>query len=738
MILDSRKSFGGETPVESHSQLGPSVRFGPFELDVRSAELHYNGHTTPLHEQPFQVLLALLERPGELISREELVQRLWPDGTFVDYERGLNKAVNKLRDVLRDSADSPRFVETIPRRGYRFIAPLEGGSAPINGSSDTVAVETGTHHGIWLAIGAAVTLTLIAAAGYGGYPLVSRKHAEPFENFTISQITHMGKVSVAAISPDGKFLLSGVDDHGKQSLWLHNIATNSDTQVNPPADASYSGLSFSPDGNYIYFSKQDEVIGVPNLLRAPFLGGTPEVVVRDISSGITFSPDGKRMAYLRMDSPEVGKLQLLTANADGTDERTLASVTRHGFLGAVAWSPDGKQIALGIPGFTNALSGIQLVDTASARMQTLGGFNKLFGDLAWLPDGRGLLAIYAGNPIGRAQVGFISTPGGQFRTVTKDTNSYGAPTLSADGKTLVTVQQRSSQTLYLMPAAGFTEQLPSPAPAQNKDSFYFGWSSNGDLYFDGDTLLRISADGHDRTRLFSDPTGQIFGPESCDRGRYVLFVRGGYDASNRISTWRVDADGSNPKQLTDGVNDTIPNCSPKSKWDYYYDFDDGQIKRVPVDGGTPGVVPGTVMPNTQIGSDPGISPDGKLLAFFATKVGAKAGEMEPPKIALVSLDAGPEPPRRILEPDPHTAALSGNVMYFTPDGKAVVYSFSESGVDNLWLQPIDGSHGRRITNFQSDGIVSYHFSPDGKTLGVMRSHTESDVVLLRDTGSSPQ
>ena len=110
--------------MEKHSQVGPSVRFAPFELDVRSAELQSNGRKILLHEQPFQVLLALLERPGELISREELVQRLWPDGTFVDYERGLNKAVNKLRDALRDSADSPRFVETIPRRGYRFIAPV--------------------------------------------------------------------------------------------------------------------------------------------------------------------------------------------------------------------------------------------------------------------------------------------------------------------------------------------------------------------------------------------------------------------------------------------------------------------------------------------------------------------------------------------------------------------------------------------------------------------------------------
>ena len=128
--------------MERHSQLGPSVRFGPFELDVRSAELQYNGRKTLLNEQPFQVLLALLERPGELVSREELVQRLWPDGTFVDYERGLNKAVNKLREALRDSADSPRFVETIPRRGYRFIAPLEGGGAEL--SADAQRSQQGT------------------------------------------------------------------------------------------------------------------------------------------------------------------------------------------------------------------------------------------------------------------------------------------------------------------------------------------------------------------------------------------------------------------------------------------------------------------------------------------------------------------------------------------------------------------------------------------------------------------
>jgi DNA-binding winged helix-turn-helix (wHTH) protein/tetratricopeptide (TPR) repeat protein len=133
--------------LDCHGQLGPSVRFGPFELDVRSGELQHNGRKIRLNEQPFQVLLALLERPGELVTREELVHRLWPDGTFVDYERGLNKAVNKLRDALQDSADSPRFVETIPRRGYRFITPLDGGNAYIRADLQRLKQNSDDGHG---------------------------------------------------------------------------------------------------------------------------------------------------------------------------------------------------------------------------------------------------------------------------------------------------------------------------------------------------------------------------------------------------------------------------------------------------------------------------------------------------------------------------------------------------------------------------------------------------------------
>jgi hypothetical protein len=162
---------------------------------------------------------------------------------------------------------------------------------------------------------------------------------------------------------------------------------------------------------------------------------------------------------------------------------------------------------------------------------------------------------------------------------------------------------------------------------------------------------------------------------------------------------------------------------------YYENIDTAQVFRVPIDGGTPEAVPGTVGLFGSAGL--GLSSDGKLLAFFMP---SKDPKVTVGKIALVPLDAGPKPQVKFLDPDPRFAESPK----FTPDGKALVYVIHEKGTDNLWLQPLDGSPGRQVTNFQGDAIQYYLFSLDGKTLGVMRTHIESDVVLLHEIGSSPQ
>jgi Tol biopolymer transport system component len=596
-------------------------------------------------------------------------------------------------------------------------------------------VEAAKQHKFGVAAVAIIVLVLIAAAGYGLYSFLSGKAHRPFENFTITQVTDNGKTIAVAISPDAKYLLSVLDDNGKQSLWLRHVPTNSDTQVIAPADAVYQNLAFSPDGSYIYFLRAADVLGRgQDLLRAPVLGGTPQVIVKNVDTRVAFSPDGQRFVFLRGMDPDVGKFQLLTANADGTNELAFADGPISELPSAVVWSPDGKQIASAMPGAEGALGLIQIQEVPTGKVKTLSRFNNVqLNDLAWLPDSRGLIATYQPNatPYARSQIAFVSEPAGQFRSITRDTNNYQTLSLSADGRTLATDQQRSTQTFYLLPAAGFSGNPPSPAPAQIKDAIFFDWVGNGALYFDdGDSLVRISAEGADKAMLLSDPAAQIIQPTSCQGGRYIVFTWAGHSASNKAGLWRVNADGSNPKRLTDGIQDFAPTCSPDGRWVLYQDFQNLQLNRVNIDGGRPEIVPGTAVPGAVFDYGLAIAPDGKLLAFLTT-----GGTNEVVhRIALVPLDAGPEPQRRMIDPDSRVA----EALQFTPDGKAVVYPIRESDTDNLWVQPLDGSHGHQITQFKSDTISAFRFSPDGKTIGVLRSHAESDAVLLRDAAPTPR
>jgi Tol biopolymer transport system component len=585
-------------------------------------------------------------------------------------------------------------------------------------------------------------LVILTAACIGVYSVFHRPVAMPFQSFTITQIRSSGQSVAAAISPDGKYLLSVLDDNGKQSLWLRNIPTNSDTQVIAPSNAFYQNLTFSPDGNYLYFLKAADAMGTRfNLLRAPVLGGTPQMVVKDDDSGATFSPDGNRIAFVRTNDPELGKTLVLTANVNGTEEKIVAKLPSSIFPTLAAWLPDRNQIALVVPGSGQARVSIQLLDLASSKVRTLAQFNDLpLNSVVWMPDSSGLLVAYQRDIgfVARSQLGFISNPAGQFRTITKDTNDYQTPTLSADGKTLVTVQQKITQTLYLMPAAGFAANPPNPARVQSKGAAMFGWASNGDIYLGDDSnLLRMSADGNNKATLLSEPLAQIIQPIGCPGGRYIVFVWANHAASKRVNIWRVNTDGSDPKQLTDGTTDVGPSCSPDGEWVYYENLDSFQIKQVAVDGGTPELVPGSALSGGLVATPPpGVSADGKLLAFLAT-----SNDQKTPvgKIVLVPLHAGPKVQVRFLDPDHRIAQSTRRTdIKFTPNGKAVVYVIRENGTDNLWVQPLDGSPGHQITNSPADVIQAFQYSLDGKSLAVMRTRVESDIVLLHDTGTSSQ
>ena len=602
--------------------------------------------------------------------------------------------------------------------------------------SDSSAVIAVVKQHKWVATGIGLAaLLVLGIAGYGVYSIF-RIRPSHFQTFTITQVTTSGKAAVTAISPDSRYILTVMNDKGLQSLWLRNLPTSSDTQVIPPSPASYKSLAFSPDGNYLYFIKAVDATNTNfDLYRAPVLGGTPQTVVRGIDSDLAFSPDGHRIAFARANAPEGGKYALLTVNLDGTDEKILqVSSPASDVPSSVAWSPNGSEIAYRLLRPGKALGGIGLLNLGNSRSETLATYDdKLTLDFKWLPDGDGLLALYAQKGpdyFQRLQIGYFRGGSSDFHPITRDTNGYASLTVSADGKTLATVQTKTFENLYVLHGASGSPAELTPVLPQGQSAYSFDWTPDGNLIFtDFTRLLRTSVDQSVPTRLVGDLNAAIVEVSGCG-AHYLVYAWAFHQGTNSTNIWRSNTDGTNPVKMTDGKNDRSPVCSPDEKWAYYWNLELQQIWRSRLDGSTkPEALPNSVVAKTfPVGSGLSVSPDGKLLAYLLATVPTPEDPYPQYKIALVDLSAGGGAPK-LIEADERIASAR---VSFSPDGKAVAYPIRESGVDNLWLQPIEGSQGKQITAFPSEQIVDFAWSPDGKSLAFLRGHTDSDVVLIHE------
>jgi serine/threonine protein kinase/Tol biopolymer transport system component len=606
---------------------------------------------------------------------------------------------------------------------------------PSQVSDSSVAAAAKQHKGALAGI-IVVALVLIAGAGYGLYSFLGKKPAAiPFQAFAASQVTNSGKALFAAISPDGKFVVSVMDDKGRSSLWLRNVATGSDTQVLAPDPAVIASPAFSVDTNYIFYRKAVDATQTSwNLYRMPVLGGSPQRLAGDVDLGPTFSPDGKRMAYMRGNDPEVGKFRILSANLDGTDEKVLL-IAPLPIPDSLSWSPDGKSIAYDSYAESKAPEQISVFDIASSKDTSLTAFpDRAFVALAWSPDGRGLLVNYSDRVSGSTnrQIGFVSYPDGRFQSLTNDIHGYRTLSISADGKAMVSIQQQQSDSVHVQTLGANGSPIQVPGVPNQATVRGVGWDSGGNLIVTTSTsMLRLSADGSQQTTLLSDPNATMGWSSACHNGGPILLQWYLREGKTTINIWRVDADGSHPKQLTNGEDEEFPLCSPDGKWAYYVDDATTHIMRVPIEGGTPELVEGSVVSNGFMAEGTNFSPDGKWMPEIAAFTDP-ATQTTTTKVALIDINANSLASTKFLIPRPEIRLP----IAFTPDGKAVAYTIVENGVGNVWAQPLDGSPGHRLTNFASDQIRTFQFSPDGKSLAVAQQHIVSDVVLLRDTTAS--
>jgi eukaryotic-like serine/threonine-protein kinase len=623
----------------------------------------------------------------------------------------------ELQRLKRDT-DSSRAVPTVTTPAESGVAPVATPSQ-LTSSSSVVAVARQNKLGVGVI--SFIVVLLVAAAAYGAYAFFLRPRPVPFQNFSVNKITETGKAKFVAISPDGKYIMTVVDDKGQQSLWLRNVPTNSNTQVMPPEAVQYLGVRFSPDGNYLYFVRGEPGEALKFLYRAPVLGGTPQKLVTDVDTNITFSPDGRSLAYVVLNNPELGKLRLVTYSIEGGEGKTLVAGTMNQRLYDPAWSPDGKTIVCVIQQPGNAITGLMAVDAVTGKQNLI--FEAKDGGLSrpeWLPDGSGLLALYTGmeNNFSRHQIVEISLRDRTSRAVTHDINDYADLSLSADGHMLATVMEEKHFDLFLVPASdlssGQARQLTSGSRVDG-----FAWTPDGQLILDQDGLYLFHPDTGNKTQLTTPQhDGVAFEPSACADGRYVVTSIGGHGGTRTVMVWRMDAGGGNFKQISDGKLDQYALCSPDGKWVYYSDLSNGaKLTRAPLDGGQSERL--SELP--AYGFD--ISPDGKLAAFITFAAPSSPKQ----QLALVPLDF-PQNTKLLELQHPRLG-----IARFTRDGKGVLYPVRAEGADNLWLQPLDGSPGKQITNFKSEHISEIHWSFDGSKLGIIRGHTDSDVVLLEES-----
>ena len=622
--------------------------------------------------------------------------------------------------------------------GSGHVPPPAPPSGSVNGASD--ALSSGSSPGsvpgvappaakkspvLAIALGA---LVLLAAAGFAAWRLWPR--AVPFTSISLSQITNTGTLEDVALSGDGKFLAEVKNSAGQRTLWIRNIATNTDTQILAAFPSDYVGLSFSPDANYLYFVRGTaENTAVRSLFMMPTFGGTPRQLIHDIDSAPSLSPDGSRFVYLRWTPGQNDHYsEIHIADKDGANDQVI--YTSNGLAEAPAWSPQPNQIAW-IEQSPPADSVIHVFDLSSKTKSSIPqpegsmfGPTRSDSNLAWLPDGKHLLVIYVKAHSDRGQIGIVGLTAGDFHTVTNDVNAYSQLAVSADGKTLAAVLTNQDSGLAYYKGDGGA--MISSTPLRITPSTV-AWA-------DEDHLLLIThsagiskverASGTLQPIDIGDIDAGIF-ITTCPNGT-VLFTgvpKGG--AETRL--FRMNGDGSGIAQITNAGIARMPYCTPDSHAAYFTLRRRGggataTFWSIPVSGGAP---------QQELKG----LPDGR---FFFVSRDAKFASVESLAsedhfMALIT-DIGTG---QVLHQLPLDMSALGMVS-FSPDGKAIVRKVVSNGGNALQYQPIDGSPPHLLTSPTPEDLTAFAWSPSGNLLALLQLRRSSDVVLINDlTGKQP-
>jgi len=717
--------------------------FDSFLLNPDERIFTKNGEPIQLAPRAFDVLVVLVQNNGSLVEKQDLIHRVWND-SFVE-EANIQVQISAIRKALNDK-ENGKYIKTVPKLGYRFSADVktvEVGELPetpvlssenleqtADGKSDEKPkVIKSVRKKLNAFAAVLVAVIIMASVGLLIFAFVKQKPMSTnFANFSqrvkLKKLTSSGSAFGAAISPDGKYAAYQTTNAGKYSVWLMELSTDSSVQITPPSETSFSGITFSPTDDFIYYSATDnQTNSVSSVYRMSRLGGEAKKILTRTNSPVGFSADGKRFAFMRQNR-EQGETALMIANADGTGEQTISvrkSPDSFSTGKRPAFSPDGKTIAcIGNNSGENFLR-VLTVNSADGALKALTSEKWVaLQDVIWLPDSDNLL-LTAQDDInfGPLQIWTTSlSGGGAAEKVTHEVNNYVGLSLSADSGALLTTQSDAFNNIWII-SNGDLNQAKQILSNKGGGRVDMSWTREGRIVYTSNAsgnpnIFIMNADGTNQTQLTTDTfvkRSPVVSPDS----RYIVFV------SNQAGTeqiWRMDIDGQNQRQLTFNQIYRYPQFSPDGKWIVYPTWQDKKayLWKVSIDGGEP------VMLKDGTSFTPNVSPDLKSIAYLEKN--EQAGQT---KINIVPL-AGGEITKSFDVPQ----NTQPDSIRWSPDSRAVTYRCSRNNAVNFWLQPIGESEPKQLTDFKSDPPVNYEWSRDGKNLSCVRTTLIRDLILFSE------
>jgi len=548
-----------------------------------------------------------------------------------------------------------------------------------------------------------------------------QQQVAPFQAFSMRPLTHAGQSVCAAISPDGKFVAHAEQKDGLQQLVLTNVATGASPVIVPPSQFAYVGLTFSRDNNYLYFTRRESnETGV--LYQVALPGSPPRKIEDDVDTSISFSPTGDRFAFIRVNKA-TREQSLVILGVDGTDERKLATWrdAKHGFVGPT-WSPDGRLIVCTSAKWEKDVrANLIAFDAESGREETIHGpqWSAIY-QVAWLNDSSGGLIVSAQEEaVSPIQLWRVSYPQGESQRITSDTANYESVSIPNDGKAMVSIQTRQEEKLWVAP--GGVAQSARIIASMVGPVYGLNWTASGKVVFSSMVgtnfdLSLIDSDGRNQIQLTAN-AGDNLTPATTPDGRFIVFASSRKDG---VNIWRINAtDGSEPKQLTFTDGNSWPSCSPDGKWVVYDNQANPTVSvftvwKVPIDGGQP------VQLTDKYARMPMMSPDGQFMAcrnLVDEQTRARG-------MAIFSFNGG-APIEQLPIP-----VMEWQRVQWSPDGRAVTYVAIDKGVSNIWSYDLSARSSKQLTNFTSEQIYAYAWSPDFKQVASLRGGEARDVIII--------